>query len=1074
MSETQIVTADELALAAKASCEVLPGYTLECRIGSGGFGEVWKASAPGGLEKAVKILYGQFDELQAEAELKSLERVRSLHHPFLLNIERIEIAAGRLVIVTELAEESLENRFAVCRNQGLPGIPYEELIGYLRDAADALDFMSSKHGLQHLDVKPDNLLLQSGHVKVADFGLTKDLSQSQVSLVGAFTPLFAPPELYSGQASASSDQYSLAVVYQKMLTGAPPFLGRTAAQLASQHLSSQPNLQPLPMSDRPAVARALSKNPDARFASCREFLDELVGRRSGEKERKPRIIAAPAEVPRQPQKTDPIFTPGSTEIVNPYIESQPFPLAGVDTSQAVFRPTFIVGLGGWAGQVLMELKRRLQTKFGPEARLPGLGVLYVDTDSQAVSRATRDFPGSLSYQETLAIPLRSPQDYKTHDVDFSDWLSRRWLYNIPRSRQVQGMRALGRLAFADHHDAVRQRIREHFTRLLSKEVCEIMREQTGLDYETGAPNVLVLASVSGGTGGGAVLDLGYLLQDELSAMALEGAGVAGLLMFATDFRESDRDVSVANGLCVLEELEHFSRASYPGDPTCLLPEISAAPFHNAYLIHLGEKLNENRLEERLAGVGEFLYREHFTSARAFFQEFQTAALEEAAENEVIHTFGFQYVDREPSDDERDQIQTLIRHLLARWTKPMSKVQSENVDASANFWFETTIETLGWKLNQILEQGIQAIRGGNGPKLQAFNSRCTSQIVLPKSRLSGQKKERFFEELVRGINREFDDQNPGEDEDHPRRWLEAFQSQLQDQVQGSRNTFEADFWTAVAGWPHPLAAAGAVADRAAQHWEDCRKQLSLVTQQLTSELAAFPARFQSCPLTGEDLKQFVAGYTDLRLCYETHQAILRFARSLQESLAEWSAKQDQIRAAFAQWLSIWSGESEPDAVEGQAEQEAARFDHELIRKGRRRLDLLAQSDGEKKEEWLRQLASEAQDFVIQSPANLSRPKDGENSFYASAAPHLQGVGGFHSVLLTAPSPDFQTHERLSQETFGDCVTVIEDPDEPIFLCCGTRNLKVSAVRNAISDQRQDLKEVATRLHTRIDVDWGNDS
>jgi serine/threonine protein kinase len=168
-------------------------------------------------------------------------------------------------------------------------------LGYLRDAADALDFMSSKHGLQHLDVKPDNLLLQSGHVKVADFGLTKDLSQSQVSLVGAFTPLYAPPELYEGKPSAGSDQYSLAIVYQVMLTGVPPFLGRTAAQLAAQHLSSQPNLQPLPMTDRPAIARALSKHPDARFPSCGDFLEELIRRRSGENERKPRVVSLPSE-----------------------------------------------------------------------------------------------------------------------------------------------------------------------------------------------------------------------------------------------------------------------------------------------------------------------------------------------------------------------------------------------------------------------------------------------------------------------------------------------------------------------------------------------------------------------------------------------------------------------------------------------------------------------------------------------------------------------------------------------------------------------------------------------------------
>ena len=67
------------------------GYKLKERIGSGGFGEVWSAEAPGGLMKAVKIVFGYHDGKRAQAELKALDRVKELRHPFLLSLERIEV-----------------------------------------------------------------------------------------------------------------------------------------------------------------------------------------------------------------------------------------------------------------------------------------------------------------------------------------------------------------------------------------------------------------------------------------------------------------------------------------------------------------------------------------------------------------------------------------------------------------------------------------------------------------------------------------------------------------------------------------------------------------------------------------------------------------------------------------------------------------------------------------------------------------------------------------------------------------------------------------------------------------------
>src|SRR5947209_9240889 len=129
-----------MPIAPAAGVEPIPGYQLVERLGFGGYGEVWKITAPGGLFKAMKIIYGDLSGPRAEQELKSLERIKSVRYPFLLSLERFEILQGQVLIVTELADCSLLDRCRECRSAGLPGIPREELLGYLRDAADALDY----------------------------------------------------------------------------------------------------------------------------------------------------------------------------------------------------------------------------------------------------------------------------------------------------------------------------------------------------------------------------------------------------------------------------------------------------------------------------------------------------------------------------------------------------------------------------------------------------------------------------------------------------------------------------------------------------------------------------------------------------------------------------------------------------------------------------------------------------------------------------------------------------------------------------------------------------------------------
>ncbi|MCA9102147.1 MAG: protein kinase, partial [Planctomycetales bacterium] len=579
-----------------ASCaaianEPIPGYVLETRLGRGGYGQVWKALAPGSLYKAVKIVHGYHNDELAMRELQALERIKQVRHPFLLSIERIEISDGQLVIVTELAEMSLRDQFDEHRLCGEPGIPRPELLRHLGDVADALDFISQRHGLQHLDIKPENLLVVGDRLKVGDFGLVNDLQQVNSSLMSTLTPVYAPPELFNGRPHLHSDQYSLAIVYQEMLTGQRPFDGTTAAQLASQHLMDPPNLSSLPTSDREVLARALAKNPELRFESCRQLIDQLLdvnvpdeiasdnclgnGGAGVEFADVSTLVEAPhiyssVDVPAAMAAGASATTPARAAPVAdlPRLETAP--------RDVCWRPTLVVGLGGTGGRALRRFRRQLADRFGDTASLGAFRLLYVDTDLKSVVHAsTGDEPSVLAHQETLSMPLRRTQDYGGDKNKFLRWLSRRWLYNIPRSLKTEGRRPLGRVALVDHVDELLERLRGAIREMTDTETLTTSGETVGGQFERTSPRVFIVASAAGGTGGGMVVDVAYAVRQVLREQALEDGGVHGLLTFSTPRDPEARQLATANAIATLLEINHLSHrdTEYPGADEC---ELAAA------------------------------------------------------------------------------------------------------------------------------------------------------------------------------------------------------------------------------------------------------------------------------------------------------------------------------------------------------------------------------------------------------------------------------------------------------------------------------------------------------------------
>jgi formylglycine-generating enzyme required for sulfatase activity len=249
-------------------------YKMIRTIGCGGFAEVWQAETPAGFPVAIKRVLRPLDHAEAQVELRALGEMKQLRHPYLLQTRDYGLLDNRLYIVMDLAECTLADRLHQCQAAGEKGLPLDELLQYMREAAEAIDYMHSKK-VQHRDIKPKNILLDHGHAKVADFGLARMMQSHQMSNTGSGTAPYMAPEVWRRQLSPHTDQYSLGVSYAELRLGRLPFAGTDMFSLMMDHIEGRPDLGDLPEAEQIVLRKVMSKNPDERYPSCSAFVDAL-------------------------------------------------------------------------------------------------------------------------------------------------------------------------------------------------------------------------------------------------------------------------------------------------------------------------------------------------------------------------------------------------------------------------------------------------------------------------------------------------------------------------------------------------------------------------------------------------------------------------------------------------------------------------------------------------------------------------------------------------------------------------------------------------------------------------------
>jgi serine/threonine-protein kinase len=217
-----------------------------------------------------------------------------LDHPNIIPIFRVESEAGLVYFVMKyVTGHSLDQLL----EQG--PVTFEVARRILREAALALGH-AHKRGIVHRDVKPANIMMEAdGRVVLTDFGISKALDGgSALTGTGAIigTPHYMAPEQAKGlEVDGRADQYALAIVGHQLLTGKQPFDGSSHSILYKQVFEPPPRIFEI-RPDAPAdlcaaLDRALSKEPEKRFASMEDFAAAVSGERTGPRT----VVSAPVK-----------------------------------------------------------------------------------------------------------------------------------------------------------------------------------------------------------------------------------------------------------------------------------------------------------------------------------------------------------------------------------------------------------------------------------------------------------------------------------------------------------------------------------------------------------------------------------------------------------------------------------------------------------------------------------------------------------------------------------------------------------------------------------------------------------
>ena len=257
-------------------------YEVVSHIGQGGMADVFLAvDTILNRQVAIKILRADLstDAVSILRFEREAQAAAALAHPNIVEIYDVGDYKGHHYIVMEYVTGKTLKQ--VIRSRG--PLVNEEAVDIMKQLCSAISEAHSR-GIIHRDIKPQNVIVKAdGSIKILDFGIATAKGSMQLTqannVMGSVH--YLAPELAKGEAaSPQSDIYALGIVLYEMLAGDVPFKADQAVQIALKHMREpMPDVRlinaSVPQSIANVITRATAKDPNNRYGSCREMLQDI-------------------------------------------------------------------------------------------------------------------------------------------------------------------------------------------------------------------------------------------------------------------------------------------------------------------------------------------------------------------------------------------------------------------------------------------------------------------------------------------------------------------------------------------------------------------------------------------------------------------------------------------------------------------------------------------------------------------------------------------------------------------------------------------------------------------------------